>query len=229
MTIGILQCGAVPRHLAPAHGSYGAMMRRMLPDRETRVYDVTAGALPDDAGRCEAYVITGSPAGVYDPLPWIPDLLGFLQQARGRAKLVGICFGHQAMAQAFGGAVMKSPKGWGVGLHRYDVAQRAAWMDAVDHVDAPASHQDQVTALPPGARVTLAGAFTPFAGLDYGDAISFQFHPEFTPGFATALIEGAPDRYGAMAAAAIASHARPDDCARIGGWIGRFLDGAAAP
>ncbi len=230
MTIGILQCGAVPRRLEPLHGSYGAMMRRMLGlDRETCVYDVTAGALPDDPARCTAYVLTGSPAGVYDPLPWIPELLDFLRQARGRAKLVGICFGHQAMAQAFGGAVIKSPNGWGVGLHRYDVAHRAVWMDDADHVDVPASHQDQVTALPPGARVTLANAFTPFAGLDYGDAISFQFHPEFTSGFATALIEGAPHRYGAMAAAAIASHAAPDDCARIGGWIGRFLDGAATP
>ena len=230
MTIGILQCGAVPQRLAPVHGSYAAMMRRLLgPDRESRVYDVTSGALPDDAARCEAYVLTGSPAGVYDPLPWIPELLTFLRQARGRAKLVGICFGHQAMAQAFGGAVIKSSKGWGVGLHRYDVAQRAAWMDDLGHVDIPASHQDQVTALPPGARVTLASAFTPFAGLDYGDAISFQCHPEFAPDFATALIEGAPERYGDMAAAAIASHAGPDDCARVGGWIGRFLDGAAAP
>ena len=230
MTIGILQCGAVPRSLAPVHGSYGAMMRGILgPDRETRVYDVTAGALPDDPARCSAYVITGSPAGVYDKLPWIADLLGFLQGARGRARLVGICFGHQAMAQAFGGAVIKSPKGWGVGLHRYDVAHRAAWMDDADHVDVPASHQDQVTALPPGARVTLASAFTPFAGLDYGDAISFQFHPEFSPGFAAALIEAEPERYGALARAAIASHTRPDDCARVGGWIGRFLDAAAAP
>jgi len=91
-------------------------------------------------------------------------------------------------------------------------------------VDAPASHQDQVVTAPPGARVTLASPFTPYAGLDYGDAISFQFHPEFAPDFGTALIEARRDRYGTLAEAAIASYGQPNDCARVGRWIGRFLD-----
>ncbi len=225
MTVGILQCGDPPEALRAGHGSYGGMMQRLLgPGRDTTVYDVTAGALPRGATAHEAYLLTGSPAGVYEDLPWIAGLTGFIQQARGRAKLVGICFGHQAMAQAFGGSVVKSPSGWGIGLQRYEVKHRAPWMDDAAHVDAPASHQDQVVALPPGSRVVLANPFTPHAGLDYGDAISFQFHPEFGPEFGTALVEARRDRYGALADPAIASYAQPDDCARVGRWIGRFLD-----
>lgn len=224
MTIGILQCGAPPEALRSQYGGYGAMAQRLLGSgRETETFDVTRGVLPAHAAACSAYVLTGSPAGVYDDLPWITGLIGFLQQARGRAKLVGICFGHQVMAQAFGGAVVKSPKGWGVGLHRYDVPHRAPWMDDATHVDVPASHQDQVVTCPPGARVIAASAFTPYAGLDYTDAISFQFHPEFSPAFSVALIEALRDRYGALAAPAIASYSQPDDCARVGGWISRFL------
>lgn len=64
---------------------------------------MTAGALPAIATECNAYVLTGSPIGGYDGLAWFPGLIGFLQQAWSRAKLVGICFGHQAMVQAFGG------------------------------------------------------------------------------------------------------------------------------
>ena len=225
MTVGILQCGDLPGALEAEHGTCGAMMQALLgPGRATVVYDVTRGELPERPDACAAYLVTGSSAGVYEDLPWIPGLLAFLRLARGRAKLVGICFGHQAMAQAFGGTVVKSPKGWGIGLHRYDVQDRAAWMDDVAHVTIPASHQDQVVTAPPGARVTLTSGFTPYAGLDYGDAISFQCHPEFGAAFGRALIELRRERYGVSADAAIASYAGADDRGRMAGWIGRFLD-----
>lgn len=225
MTVGILQCGDLPEALRPEHGSYGAMMQRLLgPERATRIYDVTKGELPVGATTCEAYLLTGSPAGVYEDLPWMPSLFAFLQRVRGQAKLVGICFGHQAMAQAFGGHVVKSPNGWGIGLHRFQVRYRAPWMDGAAEVWVSASHQDQVVTPPPEARVTASNAFTPYAGLDYGDAISFQFHPEFGTAFGTDLIELRRDKYGALADAAIASYAHPDDHARVGQWIGCFLD-----
>lgn len=225
MTVGILECGAPPGALRDRYGGYGAITRQFLgPDRNVRIFDVVGRALPATPTACDAYVVTGSPAGVYESLPWIAGLIHFLQGAKGHARLVGICFGHQAMAKAFGGTVVKSPKGWGLGLQRYDVRHRASWMDDAPHVDVAASHQDQVVACPPGARVTLASGFTPYAGLDYGDAISFQFHPEFTPAFAAALIGAQRDCYGALAAPAIASHSEPDDGARVGRWVGRFLD-----
>jgi GMP synthase-like glutamine amidotransferase len=223
--VGILECGGPPKELVPRFGTYGTMTRRLLgPCRDTVTFDVTRGELPASIAECTAYVLTGSPAGVYEDLPWIPELIRFLRQARGQARLVGICFGHQAMAEAFGGEVVKCPKGWGIGLHEYEVRKRAPWMDDARHVRVPASHQDQVVTCPPGARVTAASAFTPYAGLDYGDAISFQFHPEFGVDYAMALIEARRNRYGALADPAIASYGQPNDCARVGQWISRFLD-----
>jgi len=101
-------------------------------------------------------------------------------------------------------------------------------MDDVAAVAAPASHQDQVVTLPSDARVTASSAFTPYAGLDYGDAISFQFHPEFSCAFAAALIDAKRERYPDLVASAIQSHSQPDDCARVTRWIGRFLDSGNA-
>ena len=227
MKVGILECGVPPASVTAEHGSYADTVRRMLgPGHDAQVFTALQGVLPPAPETCDAYVVTGSPAGVMDDLPWIPPLLDFLRAARGRARLVGLCFGHQAMAAAFGGRVEKSPRGWGLGLHAYDVVERAAWMDAAATIRAPAFHQDQVMAAPPGARIALSSAFTPFAGLDYGDAVSFQFHPEFTVPYAVALTEALQDRFGAHAAPALASYAAPDDVARVQGWIARFL---AAP
>jgi GMP synthase-like glutamine amidotransferase len=108
MTIGILETGRPPVALRAQWGTYDDMIRTMLGrDRKYRDYDVQAGKLPADPTECSVYVITGSAAGVYDDLPWIPPFLDFLRKVRGKAKLVGICFGHQAMAKAFGGDVVK--------------------------------------------------------------------------------------------------------------------------
>lgn len=224
MKVAVLETGVPPGDLADRFGTYPEMYRRMLGLTEVASYAVAAGELPERPEDHAAYIVSGSPAGVYEPLPWIGELTAFLRAARGKAKLVGICFGHQAMAQAFGGAVAKSDKGWGVGLHSYDVAARQNWMDAAASIRIPASHQDQVILQPPGSEVILASAFTPIAGLAWpGDgAISFQFHPEFEPAFAKALIEA---RRGRLpdADAAIASLDRANDNERVARWIGAFL------
>lgn len=224
MSLAILETGAPPPDLLARFGHYPAMFERLL-GVEATTYEVRAGELPADVGNHSAYLITGSSAGVYDDLPWIPPLMDFLRAAKGRAKLVGICFGHQIMAEAFGGHVEKSDKGWGVGLHSYPVVRHEAWMDEVPAVAAPASHQDQVVQPPPGAELIAASAFTPHAGFAWRDgmAMSFQFHPEMSPAFVEALYDSRRDRIPDVDAA-IASLAAPNDSARVGAWINRFLD-----
>lgn len=224
MKLAILETGRPPGRLADEFGDYPAMVRAMLGDGfEIESFDVQAGELPDANGH-HSYLLTGSPAGVYDPLPWIPPLMEFIREARD-AKMVGICFGHQAMADALGGHVEKSEKGWGAGLHRYNIVRREPWLDGESFVAIPASHQDQVVIQPPNTEVVARSDFTPFAALVWTDrpAISFQFHPEFTPTFAKALIE---KRYDIVPNpdAAIASLDGPNDNARVAGWIRRFLE-----
>ena len=233
MKIGILATGKPPTALQPAFGDYAGMFQTLLDGRgyAWRTFDTPAGDYPERPEDCDAYIVTGAAAGVYDGDPWIGELLGFLRAAKGRAKLVGVCFGHQAMAQAFGGKVIKSPKGWGIGLHSYDVAAHRPWMDAAPAVALSASHQDQVVELPAGATVLAGSGFCPNGLLSYdgGMAISCQLHPEFDPGYSIALLQGRRGvRYPeAQAAEAIESLGRPDDHTRMADWIGRFLEGSA--
>ena len=225
MKLAILETGVPPGDLAGRFGDYPQMFAQLLgPAFEIESFDVQAGALPDPAAH-DAFLITGSPAGVYDPLPWIGPLLDFIRAAKD-AKLVGVCFGHQAMAEALGGHVEKSEKGWGAGLHRYSLVHRELWMDSAGEIAIPASHQDQVVVQPPATEVVAASAFTPYAALSWIDrpAISFQFHPEFSIDFAKALIEKRYDHVS-NPDAAIASLDAPNDSARVGAWIRNFLIG----
>lgn len=224
--VAIVETGAPPPALAERHGDYPAMFRALLGDGyQIETFDARAGKWPD-AAAFDAAIITGSAAGVYETDPWIGDLLDWIRAAKGRTRLIGICFGHQAMAQALGGRVEKSDRGWGVGLHRYDVVSNEPWMTPpAATVAIPVSHQDQVVEKPSGARVLLSSAFTPFAGLAWDDdAISLQGHPEFTPPFAADLTSGRRERIGpAIVDPALDSLKEPNDRALVGEWLRRFI------
>ena len=223
MKVAVLKTGYPPGKLADAFGDYPAMFQRLLgPGFEVESFDVQAGDLPEPRSHA-AYMITGSPAGVYDDYPWIAPLMHFIRSA-DTAKMVGICFGHQVMAEALGGHVEKSEKGWGAGLHHYTVIRSEPWIDTAGTIAVPASHQDQVIVQPPNTDVVAASDFTPFASLAWTDrpAISFQFHPEFSPAFAKALIEKRYDNIP-NPDVAIASLDAPNDNQVVAGWIRNFL------
>ncbi|WP_374273963.1 type 1 glutamine amidotransferase [Brevundimonas sp.] len=224
--IAILETGQPPEALRERFDDYPAAFRKLLGlGGETQVFDVER-ALPADPTAFQGVIVTGSPAGAYEDRAWIPPLEDWLRAARGRTRLIGICFGHQIMAQAFGGRVEKSDKGWGVGLHRYDIVATEPWMvPSADHIAIPVSHQDQVVDPGPEARVIARSDFTPFGGLAWGeDAISLQCHPEFEPAYAAALVEARRGRIpDAVVDTALASLTQPDDRALVGGWLRRFL------
>ncbi len=226
--IGILETGAPPPALRQHFGSYDSMFRRLLgPGYEFATFDVPGGSVPDGPPACDAYLVTGSAAGVHDGHRWIDELEDFIRNVSGRAPLIGVCFGHQLMAEAFGGRVTRSPKGWGIGLQSYRVEMRAPWMDDAPAVSVPVSHQDQIVVPPADAQVLAGNEFTPYAVLAYPQrrAISMQCHPEFTPEYAAALIRLRREvSFGAaLADDALDSLRQPDDRQRVAGWLREFL------
>lgn len=183
MHLGILEMGRSARALAQSHGSYPELLRDLLlkqtQDFSFTTYPVLEGLLPADPAQHDGWLVTGSPHGVYDGLPWIAPAEDFLRRAMAAPRpIVGICFGHQLLAQALGGQVIKSPKGWGLGLHEY------TWQPESGRTGSfvlPASHQDQVVALPPTGKVLATSSHCAYAAIAYGDeALTFQAHPEFT-------------------------------------------------
>ncbi len=200
MRLGILQAGKVNEALVDRFGEYPDMFARLYraadPRIEARGYAVVEGELPAAPGECDAWLITGSRHGVYDGLSWIEPLKAFLRRARAEGvPIIGVCFGHQIMAEAFGGRAEKWPGGWAVGVDEYVLAARPGWMaDAPDRIAVHVLHQDQVTAIPADAIRLASSPFCAYAMLAYGDAelpeaISIQSHPEFDEAFMRALVE----------------------------------------
>ena len=221
MKIGILATGHPPDELYDKFGEYDGMFRALLGGNgfEFQTYSVVDGQFPEDAHQANGWVITGSRHGAYEDHPWIPRLEQLIRdiQATGN-PLIGVCFGHQIIAQALGGKVEKFNGGWVVGRTDY------AFED--QNVTLNAWHQDQVTQVPEGAEVIGTNTFCENAMISYGDTIwTVQAHPEFGNDFIQGLMETrgkgvVPDAL--MQAAANRANA-PDDNDRIGRYMADFL------
>ncbi|KAE9627217.1 type 1 glutamine amidotransferase [Parasedimentitalea maritima] len=177
MKIGLLVAGILPPTLTEIYARYGNMYEDLLQDRSFtfRHYDVRNGELPCSADEADGWIITGSKDGVYDDLPWIADLKvsvdGLLN---ANAPIVGICFGHQLLAEVRGGRVEKFSGGWSVGRTAYTLTSG-------QQMHAMAWHQDQVVDLPPDAiRLGQSDMCENAMMLISGHALGIQPHPEFT-------------------------------------------------
>ena len=154
-------------------------------------YVVVDGAFPKAVEDYDGYIITGSRHGVYEDFPFIAPLMDFIREAYAKdIPQIGICFGHQAIAQALGGKVIKSPKGWGVGIRKVDVVKKADWMtNASDTLDLIYVHQDQVIDAPEGAEILAGDDFCPIASFAIGNSIyTLQGHPEFDKDYVHELL-----------------------------------------
>ena len=227
--IAIIACGEVPPALQERY-DYPPMFADLLtpfaPDLTFEAIAVFRGEPLPDPEDFDGYLFTGSRHGVYDQLPWIGATKAFIRAVADRRRpAVGVCFGHQIMAEALGGKVEKARAGWGLGMQPYALRQ-----DGTERtIFMPAFHQDQVIEKPGGSVVIAESAHCPLAGLRYaGPALSFQFHPEFGPAFLSELIDASEGRAITPDEAARARATIPDRPAdpAPARWMAALLRGA---
>lgn len=221
MKIGILQTGHAHEALLPTTGDIAVQFERMLDGNgfSFATYSVVDMEFPDTIHDCDGWIITGSKHGAYEDHAFIPLLETLIRDVYAAdIPLVGICFGHQIIAQALGGKVEKFAGGWAAGRTMYDWNGETLALNAW--------HQDQVTELPADASVFATNDFCRHAALVYGNRVfTTQPHPEYGAQFMGGLVTHrgkgvVPDE---MLAEAHANLDKPVDNPRIAQQIARFF------
>lgn len=197
MDVAILKNDSVIPELRIRFPDYDEMIRvwlspffKKLGDTsKLTVYDLKAGVTP--LYTHDLYVSSGSRSSVYEEERWIKHYQTVVQELHIRKRChFGICFGHQMIAQALGGKVGKSSKGWGIGVHEWQVEGNTDFIDTkAKGISLPVSHKDQVTEVTPEMNTYLSSPFCQYAGFTIGKHImSVQGHPEFSIDYVTAIM-----------------------------------------
>ena len=238
MKIAIIETGLPPEAIRSNFPTYPAMFEELInsvsDQFEFETFRICIEPFSPESfpapEQYDGFLITGSAAGVYEDHKWIAPLLQFIREISiAKKPQIGICFGHQAIAQALGGKVVKSDKGWVAGRHTYNTTAHPNWLSPYfEEFYLSVSHQDQVVTQPPQSKLLASSEFCEFAALYYPDApaLSFQGHPEFSVEYSSALYN---IRRGTILSAefvdsAISSlHNSQDDNQLVAKWMCNFM------
>lgn len=226
MNINILVCdwfeGLLPECVPTFPHLFYRLFDAVSPSVTYTLYDVQKGEFPVELHKDEVYLVAGSRAGAYEDKVWVKNLLRFIQEGyENKLKLAGICFGHQAIAQALGGKVLPSPKGWGGGTRTSEVTHPQGRDHFPDgKLSLYYNHNDQVVELPPMAERIATSDFCENEAFLIGNhVLCFQGHPEYTKEYMEHVIDIATDKPLPTLTAAGASLTQPVMNERVARWI----------
>jgi GMP synthase (glutamine-hydrolysing) len=181
--IAILVAGQTLPEIVRRRGDFERFIRTRAGASPARwaVYDVRGDAPLPGPRDADAFVMTGSSSSVTERAPWMLRAEELLRDiVAARVRLLGICFGHQMIAQALGGEVKRNPFGREIGTVRLTrLADDPVFAGTPRTFDVHATHVDAVTRLPPGAEILATSARDPAAAFRVGPLVhGVQFHPE---------------------------------------------------
>lgn len=184
----LLQVGHTFEEIAADRGDYDRWFQHGLgvSEAEIEVRRVYAGAALPTSFDYAGIVVTGSWSMVTDRAPWSEASADYLREATARERpILGVCYGHQLLAHAFGGVVGYNPVGRNAGTARVELTEAAASDPLFQGLSGPlyyhVSHAQSVLELPAQARLLGACARDPHHAFRIGpSAWGVQFHPEFS-------------------------------------------------
>jgi GMP synthase-like glutamine amidotransferase len=232
MNICLLKCGTIQPDLLHISGDHEDMFislfKKHVPSIRLFVFDVQKDNFPCNLNDFDGFLSTGSPDSVYNNEEWINTYKNVTHRLFLRKhKHVGICFGHQMIAEALGGKVEKSENDWGIGIKTSDIYTHPSWMndENLKTYSLIVSHQDQVVKLPEKATIIAGNEHCPVGMFGIGDhVLGIQQHPEFSKEYLIALLNSRRNIIKAeLIESALKSMDQKTDSAIVAKWIAHFF------
>jgi GMP synthase-like glutamine amidotransferase len=229
--IGLLQCDHVMPDNRAEFGDYSDFFRsifhRYAPEIVLDLFDIQQNEYPEEPDRYAGYIGTGSSCSVWEDISWINRFKRFVRDLYHNGnKFIGICFGHQMIAEALGGRCEKFDRGWGIGIKEVTIYRKKDWMNPEQKsYRLIVSHQDQISKLPENSEVLGGNEHCPFSMITVDSHfLGIQAHPEFTPAYSRRLMQSRIDRIG-MKAVQMAEKTLEDktDEAAVTQWMANFF------
>jgi GMP synthase (glutamine-hydrolysing) len=193
----LLKVGFTFDHIARARGDYDAWFRQRLerPNTSLEVVHVARGEPLPQHFEYDGVVVTGSFSMVTDREGWSVATAGYLRGVvERRVPTLGVCYGHQLLADTFGGRVANNPRGRQAGTVSVqltpDAQQDPLFRGMPSVLRVQVSHRQSVLVLPEGAVLLGSCEGDPHHAYRLGDTTwGVQFHPEFDADVSRAYIE----------------------------------------
>ena len=183
--IAVLIAGDPALPVLEERGDFEVIFRELLHGEwpgEVVGYDIREGEFPQLGGELKGLVITGSAANVPDQEPWMVVAQAWLRATVPTGvPTLGVCFGHQLLAQALGGEVQLNPKGREMSTVEIQRSADSPLFEGVDErFHANACHVDTVVELPVGAEALASSEGDEYQCIRFSPTcFGVQFHPEF--------------------------------------------------